>query len=181
MAVFEKRKRIKDPKLAPPLPPSAVMSFPRTQFEEIQEFGQRVIARDMFVNKRMTIEEISVHLRISSSRVAQWGLEGRWEEKQLALNTTTDQAAEIMENKLFEIIRAMEYDHEPPTEHLARMITYWTKAIAALRADKQTFRGILSSMLIFVEFVKMTDPQILEKLNPLIEGFLETRRKQANL
>lgn len=157
------------------------VEYPQSKFRALQGFNKRIEARYMFIKEGFSIEEIATLLRETPEQITQWGLEENWERKRLAIMTSTDQSADILERKLTEYLIDLENDKTFLSEHAVRVIEKASKAIAALRADKATLSGIMNTMQLFIDYLKVTDPSLLSKIEPHIEGFIEKRRKQAGV
>lgn len=157
------------------------VTYPRTWFERLKALNKRMAARHMFIYELLDIREISTILGETPDQVAQWGLEELWEEKRLAMKVTSEGAADILENKLMEYMMMLENGKMDLTEHAARLIKTTQMAITALRADKNTLRGHMCTMELFIEYLKMTRPELLTQVGTHIEAFLMERRKKAGM
>ncbi len=163
-------------------PKSAVkVVFPHDAFRKLQGLNKRIVARDMFLKENKSIHEIATILKESEQQITQWGLEENWERKKLATMTSTDNAANLLEQKLLEFMIDLDNDKTLLTEHSVKIIERCSKAIASLRAEKATLSAILASLQAFVDYLKTVDPQMLLTLEPHIEAFIEKRRKQAGV
>lgn len=161
--------------------PKYQVTFPTSAMDKLKDLKMRQTAERLFVYEGYEVQEIADMYRRSLPDVVQWGLEDRWEQKREAENCSTDRAADVLENRLMEYIMSIKNNNNDLTEHAARLILTTSKAVAALRADKQTLRGIMFAMLKFIEYLKAADPEILGKIEPHINTFLEQRRKQAGV
>jgi len=174
------KKRSRPHSTADPAPKYRV-TYPTTAFDKLRDIKMRRRAEYMFVYENNEAQEIADFFRVPVANVLQWGLEDRWDQKREALTTSTDRAADVLENRLMEYILSIQSNNNDLTEHAARVILTTSKAVAALRADKQTLRGIMFAMLKFVEYLKCAEPELLHKIDPHINTFIEQRRKQAGL
>lgn len=161
--------------------PKYRVTFPTSEFDKLKDLKMRQHAEYMFVYENKEAPEIADFFRVPLANVLQWGLEERWSLKREALTVTTDRAADVLENRLMEYILSIQNNTNDLTEHAARLILTTSKAVAALRADKQTLRGIMASMLMFIEYLKCSEPELLGKIDPHINTFIEQRRKQAGV
>lgn len=161
--------------------PKYRVTFPTTAMDKLKDSKMRETAERLFVYENYEAQEIADMYRVPLADVLQWGLEDRYQEKREALTVSTDRAADVLENRLMEYIMSIKNNNNDLTEHAARLILTTSKAVAALRADKQTLRGIMFSMLKFIEYLKASDPALLGKIEPHINTFLDQRRKQAGV
>jgi hypothetical protein len=174
------KKRSRPHSTADPAPKYRV-TYPTTEFEKLRHLKMRKRAEHMFVYENTEAQEIADEFRVPVADVLQWGLEDRWAQKKEALTVSTDRAADVLENRLFEYILSIQNNNNDLTEHAARLILTTSKAVGALRADKNTLRGIMFAMLKFIEYLKCSEPELLGKIEPHINTFIEQRRKQAGV